>query len=161
MKNYILILFIISFVSCTSRENKAKEVIKEKLFTILKDYNSYEEIETGKLYKWADSKKHEGIDSIRAVGIYILASQQLISLSKDNKYNDLLKDNGGHSVKSLEDNISKMDKFCTQYNVCDSYLIRQRFRSKNGFGGYGISEYWFKIDKDISKVETMFEIPLN
>lgn len=166
MKKLLLLLLVLPFVfaSCTSKEDKAKDVIKEKLSKILKDYGSYEEIETSSLYKWADSKINKNCecsDSLESISLSTFVAQELILTCKDKRGADFYNGLRNSAISGLDKSMKDMDRICTKYSICDSYTIKQRFRSKNGFGGYGISEYWFKIDKDITKVESIFEIPLN
>lgn len=158
MRKLLIFLLVIPLISCKSDLDKSKEAIKNYLFTTLKDYDSYQEIETSQVYIWSEGDNDTEIRDIRE---HVNLGHMLLKLGNDPTYTgekseiDKLR---VETLNNIEYLIQQMDNICNKSKIGDSYWVKQKFRAKNSFGGYNISEIWFKLD---DKFKVIYTININ
>ncbi len=165
MKKLLLFLFIIplSFVACnmnTSKESKAKKLIKEYLKTNMNDWDSYEPLEFSKL----DSTFATVYDDDEYDKLYRLKSEYEDKAHdycfKSNYRNyrkfNRLEEECRLKAKEIE---AQMDSMENNYiKPFNGWAMSHKFRALNGFGGKIIEVRIFKFNKNITKIEKVYDI---
>lgn len=134
MKTQILLLImIVLFSACSSKEDKARDLIKLELAGSMDDFKSYESVSFGKL----DS------DVTYFDEFAFRHSDTLVTLPKSDV--DLLINKAKHHFKP-------------QFKA---YAMLHSYRGKNSFGTSVLNRYWFYFDRDLTKVtKTVDDITL-
>ncbi|NDV84893.1 hypothetical protein [Bacteroides sp. 51] len=178
MKRVLPFLLIIFLISCgKSKEEKAAELIKEKLFSILIDYSSYEPIELKLDSSFTDIYRDTSILN-RAIKIDVYHEHlrklldQAKKTQKDFDFWVNIRSNEGrqrlanakselHDLwtefrditlinnKSHEELKNIIDSFVPQY---EGWKANHRFRCKTKTGNYEIVDHTFYFDKDMTQI---------
>lgn len=163
MNKLLLIAVIVSFVACSSPENRAKKLVKQRLKETLHDWNSYENVKFGTL----DSVYTTVFDNSEYVAIadeFTATARELSSLMDDYEiYRDL-----GYLFASKRKSV--YDRIMERGNICDSlkfkmdsikkvfipvfkgWSIDHSFRANNLAGHKGIHHARYYFDKELTKI---------
>lgn len=170
-------LFVLIFVSCKSREEKAAELIKGELYKTLYDFASYEPIETlvdssftsvyrdstilayGYLASGLLDKANEYIEKTREARSTMEIWGDNYSSYSIAKYNKA-KQEFGSNLAIANEYISKMDVINDSIRVkakefkktfC-GWEVKHKFRCKTKGGNFDLPNYVFLIDSKFKKI---------
>lgn len=165
MKNIILLLFLTLFISCTSKEDKAKETIDKYLYYTLHDYKSYEPVSWSKLDSlYSDYTMDDSYIDLEAIR-YMYDTDGKECKERLNKVNyDLEYRNSKQFIEDLlmaivsefykeKVYLKKLDSIKVNFNPqFIGYKITHTYRAKNLNGAYKLSEETFFLDKSIEHI---------
>lgn len=179
----LYLLLIIGFTSCKSNEEKALELINEKMFTTLYDYESYEPIET----IVTESSSTIYTDSlIRTYAVKAEAARTLYNESKHElnkalEYADIYAGSYSYSsnkkfenyVKQAKQERDNMTKYIEKWKIYEDSIkllvadfqpqktgweVTHKFRCKNKGGNFTIGNYVYIMDPKFSKITDQFDM---
>lgn len=178
---FLIVLSVLTFSSCKSKEEKAADLIKNELSKSLYDFESYEPIETtvSEAYNTAynDSTCHQ----LARITAYAMkeasdafdeaneAKEGMDIWGPPTYYSSSYSDNKYYKYKSTYE--KKTEEALTAYSVFQAigksledsikaldtskkigWEVKHRFRCKTRGGNYSIGDYRYVIDKDFKKV---------
>jgi hypothetical protein len=175
MKTLLYTIALLSMLLCSgcSKESKAKSAIKNYLFKVMYDYNSYQPVEYGKLdstfsnynstteFKNYDSLREQMEDTIISMSktdsMMAVDPSSLSSVEIDNAVKKIRADTV--IIARLIDSVKKtntiIDKKRKEYKPSFSgYSIFHSYRGKNANGAYVLAREVFFLNKSL---DTVFE----
>lgn len=151
MKQLIFAFTICAFFfsSCQSKEDKAKELVKDDLYKTLHDFNSYEPVEWTELTPTYDASKEseERKDTLLYYGMRRILLENFTSgdgILKEEKYTGEYKEKLKR-YKAIEDSIHALMPI-------DGYTINHTYRANTLGGNKRISTVRYDFDSELTKV---------
>lgn len=178
---FAILISVILFAGCQSKEEKAAELIKNELSKTLYDFESYQPIET--IVKEAKSNAYNDSSCWKKASLLGYGMQQIIEYKKESEdakehmdiwgkptyYSSSYSDNKYYKYR--DEYIEVLEKAIAAYSVCKSiakelkdsvakldtnqvigWEVTHRFRCKTRGGNSTIGDYRYIIDKDFKKV---------
>lgn len=182
-KLLLLITCVVMLVGCQSKEEKAKELIKDHMFKTLLNFESYEPIEFSIIDSvfsdiYSDSLVRNNAYKYMAYGeLFKEISEEVdYNLEIAGIYNNSYYAAGirkfNEARNKAKEGINKMDEYlANQKESADSiyllsnkfeprfigFKLNHRYRCKNRGGGFCISDYTFIFDPNIEKILSYYE----
>lgn len=160
MKKLLFILCIIGLFSCKeTQEEKAQSLVENYLKENLKDPSSYESVSFGVIDSTftnvEDEPEFKRLDIAKGLLDKVDEAQLKVKMSYTYSLNERMKfqDEADMYLDSAKIIKAEVDSFVENYKPSfNGYLIKHKYRAKNGFGALDLTEQIFLIDKDQSKI---------
>lgn len=162
MKKLLITFIAIIFISCaSSKEEKAKKIIKEHLMQTLKDPSSYDPVS----YEHLDSVFSPYIDTDEGRRLFNLGGITGEYSKKGSEYhNKAMVSKTRHELDIYGDSstfyMEKAEEYEKLYKKNEKnykgdfigWIMKHKFRAKNSMGGLDFDEQYFYFDKDVTKI---------
>ena len=162
MKKLIYLLIICLFTSCSSDENKARNMIEDFLKHNLDDYSNYEAISWGKLEKVDSIIKYDWryesyISSINMHAQSIKDLEPNLNVYKN--WKDTLSENYKELIRQKQERTERLKKvqdeltvYIQNYPYISGWTIELTYREPNKVGAQKLHKETFYITEDFSKI---------
>lgn len=168
MKKILFLFLIVSLIGCSSsKEKKAKALIKEYMMENLKDPSSYEPVSFSDL----DSIFFPYIDTEGGSQLWELGSVTGKIYEKAHQFElDAIIAKTIQETKILEDSAkfykAKSEEYQKLYEKNEAsytgefigWILDHRYRAKNGMGALDFAEETFYFNKDVTEIVTPYGI---
>lgn len=149
MKQLIFAFSVCAFIlsSCQSKEDKAKELVKDDLYKSLHDFSSYEPVEWTELKPTYDASKEskERKDALIDLSMELSMHESgLLSSLREEKYKGEFEEKRQQAQKSL-------DSIHTLMPI-KGYTINHTYRANTLGGNKKINTIRYDFDTDLTKV---------
>lgn len=184
MKKLLLLLLVATIYGCTSKEEKAQELIKKSMFETLYDFQSYEPINEAKVDSLFASAYNDSIAVLYANKYIVLMSLSDEASEKAEKeiesmkiwgsssssyglsqYNEAKSKATGQSLlglRYLSNAMKYSDSLKLRIKTIEpkfiGYKMIHKFRCKNKGGNYSIGNYEYTFDPSIEKIITITDL---
>ena len=140
MKKLILLLLVLTFVSCTKNaENQAKENIEKYIMAKLDDPKSYESVSFGKLEKTKTTVKDDAKYKL------LLLELDEIDKKTQSAFDLAMSMTHAETIRAATESFNRLDamgkstiaeikKFENKYKPIDIYKIKHTYKAKNKMG---------------------------
>lgn len=166
MRTLSAVLFLF-FISCSSPEDKAKDLIKTHLSKTMKDYSSYEPVEFGKLDTLLTSAKddpeYQFLDKWQKSLHDSASTLQIQAVEEENKGNQKRADSMRFVVDQFDTRSDSLHKVILQMiedhkGTFKGWRIYHSYRGKNSYGAKVLSGYWFMFNPSMDSLIDTYQL---